>query len=274
MFRKNQRLTDGAGNCVRGCCDHCKQPGNQCQCDLAPPAPVGQVSTPPEYSRPTFQQPIGSLPYRSIDRRPVSSAGQLVPPTVAQLRSESRRPEIGTLSAGNGNRQPATTAHSLTAREPSAPARIPAIAPGYDSVYDRHRATPVQNYPPKPVRNVGISTAPRWTNSHRQPVRSGQANPGTTDPRFQSSGKRTPQDRFARQESQLAGNGVSQPRGGRPQSAKNSAFLLSGGKVYPRTASREAVRKAPDPTPRAPAQDQRVDPQYFQFQQIGGSTYR
>ena len=274
MFRKNQRLTDGAGACVYGFCEKCKGATGECQCDhqLATHQKPARYAHRSDSQRGTGLTPAITLP-----------ASRTVQPIERQLRSEkSANPERSfdatdyfRTATKDTYQSRAYSANQST--RPSAPSTPPRLAPQssqslyssvdtYRPLDERFKRNTNQRsvYQPNSSRNERATPTQYQRQDSNLPSRALSDSRSVLSVKYreQKSDKRpVPANSFERFEKT-----TSPQRPTKSQSSSN--FRLSAGGVYTRPNFN------PKTTSPEPAQDQKSDPRYFQFQRIGGSTYR
>lgn len=276
FFRKNQRLTDGAGACVWGRCGRCDQQSGDCQCGETQidQSHLGQRTV--SNSQKVNSQKAESR-YAEQQRSLSSQSVQF-----ATRRNDPRHQQ----STASAAQRTAFNRQSLTYRGDAAKSNSPSremayAAPRqnqrYSSIYDRQRQTngsiglasrssdqqtnASNSYFAESDEASSRNRASVSQTTYRQPESTSQK---SLDPRFRTGEKLVPENRFERFEKR---NQQQRPAT-QSRNSPSSTFRLSSGRVFPvPSATTAASRSAQNP-------DQQSSPQYFQFQRIGGSENR
>ena len=104
MFRKNERLTDGAGACVFGRCQQCNGNSSECNCDSSRHQSMAQRQSIPQRLAPQSQ-------YSNQSRIPQNRSGEYLnqPP---RLRQSTETPQLRSASYSSDRRATAYSAQS------------------------------------------------------------------------------------------------------------------------------------------------------------------
>lgn len=266
IFRKSQRFADGAGACVIDLCHSCRQEPGDCHCqeNLASaqqPHLNGVVARKNEYSTASKLRPTpGSYSSNpaatsfAITRQSLTSQVRTIEKSDSLNQNENHSFAFSarnTIQRSSAN-EPATNPYFRNSNKPSAQ-----LAGSSQTEYSSRKNSLA--YYSGIDQEVSRNVAKSEPTSTNQDAATRQ---GSIDPRFPQQGKLVPEDKFQFVEKEV--------RNERIQSRKDSVFQLSAGGVYNRP-SKQRTAKA---NPPKPSQDLRSGPQYFQFQQIGGSKYR
>lgn len=261
MFRKNQRLTDGAGACVFGRCQDCRQPSADCHCQPGP-ATRSMISPVPGY---------GSQARRDPARVGVRQAVPTTGTVMRQRDGVASETRYASIYERESQRLGAT-----------GPGRLQRTA-GQRAIIDRQVEARTAERDTDSATEYGSL---RKSSRSRSSVESSDSlrsvpRESVIDPRIPENGDLLPEDRFKPIEDRVNQSTTS--------SQRNSDFQLSAGPVYQRPQREVSTQLTPEsqsklherriarqlpPRQTEPAGDRRSDPQYFQFRQIGGSKYR
>lgn len=276
IFRKSDRLADGAGACVWGRCHDCNLASDECQCQQDTYA--NRSSTPNHLDYRSGQISNQTANQATRNR---SGAGTMIPrsdltfvdrrynPTPALQGSSSRIQGIasGRLSAGNRSQEPGrkvdrsgdyfqpasgTSANSYSERSVAYSARFRS-SEQFESIYQQE------------ARRVDRSLSQRSTQNRGNNVSQNLDRPTNQSPtpRYESAPRLVPEDRFR----QIEAKSVIDRRAGNQRSG---TFQLSSGSVYSRPNFNQTM-KQPN---QEPVQDRQSDPRYSRFPLRGGSKYR